>query len=944
VETHPKWSSRILAICLPLSILVVLAAASQLSKHQVWPGPKVNLRQPRLSSVGPLAEPVPPAPDRNVLFDPVLVYSTYLGGPSTTEYQFPDSQSATVVQTDSSGNLYIAGGTNSAGFPVTTGVVETNNSQRIALGFLAKLDPTGQSLLFCTYIDGIEGVSAMAVDPNGDIYLAVATSPDDQAYPPLPIPSGSTPYVSTPKRIGILKLNSTATTVLAATYLGGSGVDDMVAGIALKPGVTGSNLYITGTTGSNDFQTTQSVLQSTLQSNSNAFVTVLNPTLSSAIYSTYLGNTSVVGSYGPHTIAVDTAGDAYVVGSANTGFATTSGALQTSCPDQCGFVAELNPTGSALLHSTYFGNGVTGVDAVAVDASQNAYIEGHTYLSTSIPTMNPVPGFYACSTANGTSGFISEISAAGSLAFSSCVTGSRSTIFLDSSGNISITGLASNGFPLQNPIQASATSGNGGVATYVATVNPTNGSLVFSSFLGDGQGTAISFASGLSGSPVLNDIAIDASGNLYGAGYGYSFPVFNAIQPVASPGDPGSPCISACVVGSSVAILKIAPTNAPAAALEPAALTFSAQALGAQSPAQTVNVINLGSSSLTVSNVTATGDFAVQDGCTATVAGAGGTCALQVTFTPTAVGNRTGSLSIIDTSAGSPHSVQLTGVGGQASVTLSPTTLSFSQADNTTGTSQVTLTNPGTIPLQISSVQVSGAAFSETNNCGISVDAQGICVINVSFSPTATGNATGTLTIADSAAGSPHTVALTGKGLAAGVGLVYAPNLGATFPTAGTVAAGSSTSTTIQVGGAGLAGSVTFSCSGLPQGATCTFNPPSPIQISATTTTQVQVTFSTTARSLLFTPIVLTTGLTLLAFCLSILFFSRISTTTAPRLRWRFVPLFALAICACGGGNGSSPNGGGSTSTGTPAGSHVITITATSGSSSQTLLFNLTVQ
>ena len=145
----------------------------------------------------------------------------------------------------------------------------------------------------------------------------------------------------------------------------------------------------------------------------------------------------------------------------------------------------------------------------------------------------------------------------------------------------------------------------------------------------------------------------------------------------------------------------------------------------------------------------------------------------------------------------------MTGVGGQASVALSPTTLSFSQAVNTTGTSQVTLTNPGTIPLQISSVQVSGAAFSETNNCGISVAAGGSCVINVNFSPTAIGNSTGTLTIADSAAGSPHTVALTAKGLAAGVGLAYAPNLGSTFPTAGTVAAGSSTSTTVQVGGAG---------------------------------------------------------------------------------------------------------------------------------------------
>jgi Abnormal spindle-like microcephaly-assoc'd, ASPM-SPD-2-Hydin/Beta-propeller repeat len=945
VETHPNRNLRILAVCFTTTLLFAAAAAKLLSRNRTGAISEASQRQAGLTVSGlkqRLSKSTRPSSDQNILFDPILVYSTYLGGPSTAEYSFPDAQSATVVQPDASGNLYVAGYTNSPGFPVTTSALVSSNSARNGLGFLAKLDPTGHTLLFSTYINGIT-VSAMAIDPNGDIYLAGGTGVGDASYPALPIPSGSTPYISTPKNIGVLKLNSTATAVVAATYLGGSG-GDRVTGIALKPGTTGSNLYVTGTTQSNDLQTTPApILQATLQGNVNGFVTVLNPALSSAIYSTYLGSTSQLSSSnGPRTIAVDTAGNAYVVGSATAGFPISSGALQTSCPDQCGFVAELNPTGSALIHSTYFGTGGSTANAIAVDASQNAYIEGHSNLSTSIPTMNPVPGFYACSTANGVSDFISEISAAGSVAFSSCVSSANPTIFLDSSGNISITGFAFNGFPLQNPIQSTA-SNSGGEAAYVATINPTNGSLVFSSYLGDGMGTPLGYQGSSGGSPTLNDIAIDASGNLYGAGYGFTFPVFNALQPVASPADPGSQCANPCVLGSSVAILKIAPTNAPAAALEPAALTFSAQALGAQSAAQTVNVINLGSSSLTVSNVTATGDFAVQDGCTATVAAAGGTCALQVTFTPTATGNRTGSLSITDTSAGSPHTVQLTGVGGQASVTLAPTTLSFSQAVNTTGTSQVTLDNSGTLPLQISSVQISGTDFSETNACGISVPAGQSCVINVSFSPTALGNSSGTLTVTDSAAGSPQTVALTGKGVAASLGLAYATPGGSSAPTAATVQAGTGATTLIQVGGAGLAGSVTLSCSGLPQGATCDFNP-STVQMFAGAPTQSLLVIQTTARSLLFMPIVLTTGLTLLALCLSILYFGRTAIVRAPRLRWRLVPLFALAICACGGGNGSSPSGGGSTSTGTPAGSHIITITATSGSSSQTLLFNLTVQ
>jgi hypothetical protein len=261
-------------------------------------------------------------------------------------------------------------------------------------------------------------------------------------------------------------------------------------------------------------------------------------------------------------------------------------------------------------------------------------------------------------------------------------------------------------------------------------------------------------------------------------------------------------------------------------------------------------------------------------------------------------------LTIMDNSAGSLRTVALTGVGGQAAVTLSPTTLSFSQAINTTATSQVTLNNSGTVPLQISTVQVSGATFSETNNCGVSVPAGQSCVIKVNFSPTALGDSTGTLTITDSGAGSPHTVALAGTGVAGGIGLVY-PSTGAS---SATVQAGTSAITTIQVGGAGVGGNVSLSCSGLPQGASCTFNPSSTVQMSPTGPQQVQLEISTTARSQLFGPIVMTTILMVLAICVSILYFRHISTTTTPRLRWRFVPLFALAICACGG-NGSSPNG-----------------------------------
>jgi hypothetical protein len=146
--------------------------------------------------------------------------------------------------------------------------------------------------------------------------------------------------------------------------------------------------------------------------------------------------------------------------------------------------------------------------------------------------------------------------------------------------------------------------------------------------------------------------------------------------------------------------------------------------------------------------------------------------------------------------------------------------------------------------------------------------------------------------------------------------------------------------TLIQVGGAGLSGSVNFNCSGLPQGASCSFSP-STIQMKPTAPSQVQLTISTAGRPLLSAPVGWIVGLLALAILASLIFLKTVPAFGTSRLRWRLVPLFALALCSCGGG---SPSGGSSSSTGTPAGSYSVVITATSGSATQTLNFALTVQ
>ena len=635
-----------------------------------------------------------------------------------------------------------------------------------------------------------------------------------------------------------------------------------------------------------------------------------------------------------HSIAVDTSKNAYVTGFAGPGFPLLGSSVQTSCGSTCVFVAKLNPTGSAISYSTYLGSDAHGT-AIAVDSSQNIFVGG-LVVSGGFNELNPVSTFPSCNAnLNAGENFVSKINASGALAFSTCPGGSGNVaVALDSTGNVYVSGAGFPALPLLHPVQSNSGDGE----PYVVGINPSTSSVVFASFLGGAQpGETDS----------VNDIAVDSTGNIYAAGYGQPnapagtvyppFPVFNALQPGPS-GNATCPVMSGCGAGNDTIFLKIAPTDAPAAGVAPGVLTFPAQQLGTASAAVPVTIFDLGSTALTVSNVAVTGDFSIQESC-ATIAAAGGTCPVQVTFTPTAAGTRTGTLTITDNSAGSPRTVALTGIGGQSAVSIAPTSLSFSQAINTTATSAVTLTNAGAIPLQISTIQSSGATFSESNNCGLSVPAGLSCVINVTFSPTSLGNSTGTVTITDSAAGSPHTIPLSGTGVADGIGLAFPASNSAS---SATISAGSDAFTSVQVGGAGVSGTVTFGCTGLPQGARCAFNP-STVQMNSNATTRVQVTIVTTARSLLFGPIVLMTGLLAFVICVSLLFFSNTSIRPAPRLRWALAPLFALVICACGGGS-DSPSGGGNSSSGTPAGTSVVVITATSGSTSQTLKFTLNVK
>jgi phospholipase C len=191
-------------------------------------------------------------------------------------------------------------------------------------------------------------------------------------------------------------------------------------------------------------------------------------------------------------------------------------------------------------------------------------------------------------------------------------------------------------------------------------------------------------------------------------------------------------------------------------------LVFQPQQVGTTSIAKTVKVTNFGTTPLTVSTVTLTGDFTQTNGCKRPLP-SGMTCKVNVTFTPKVTGLRTGILKVTDNGPNSPQTVNVSGVA--TNLVLSPATLSFrSRVVGTNGQALTsTLMNNGTTALGITSLVASGE-FTQTNNCGSTLSPGGSCRITASFVPTATGTRYGAVTITDSDGASPHVLNLTGLG------------------------------------------------------------------------------------------------------------------------------------------------------------------------------------
>ncbi len=204
---------------------------------------------------------------------------------------------------------------------------------------------------------------------------------------------------------------------------------------------------------------------------------------------------------------------------------------------------------------------------------------------------------------------------------------------------------------------------------------------------------------------------------------------------------------------------------APIATLSPLSLSFTGILVGTSSSPVAITVSNTGTADLTISSLMATGDFSQTNNCS--VVSAGTSCVINVTFSPTAVWSRGGSIVITDNAYNNPQQVAfLVGMGNSgAAASLSTKSLGFGSVKLGTSSTvkTITLTNTGTATLNINSILASGD-FSQTNNCPGALNTAANCTINVTFTPGFTGARTGYITVNDTDPSFLHSVTLNGTG------------------------------------------------------------------------------------------------------------------------------------------------------------------------------------
>jgi len=458
-----------------------------------------------------------------LIIDPVLSYSTYLGGTSDEEEN--------AIAVDSSGNIYIAGSTKSSDFPVSSGVAQPGFGGRGSFGgdtYVIKYDPKGNRIVYATYLGGSadDNAHGIAVDGSGRAYVTGDT--DSKNFPLQQAFQGT--FGGLTYDAFVTRLSADGSALSYSSYLGGTG-NDFGAAVTVD---SSGNAYIAGYTFSTNFPSTNGFQTSFAGRIFDGFLTKVNSAGSAVAYSTYLGGSTYDRA---NSVALDANNNAYVTGftfSTNfptkaalqgtlaAGSCTSPGSSSSNCADA--FVAKIDTTASgaaSLVYSTFLGGGKNDYgNAIAVDATGAVYIAGTTD-STNFPTASPLQaakaGYYDA--------FLAKLNASGSaLVYSTYFGGLEfdeiTALRVDGSGRAFVLGSTESlNLPLSSAFQSAHGGGNsvlvdkivsaptGGISlalitiagdAFVARIEASGSTLGYSSYLG-GSGDELGYGLALEG-------------------------------------------------------------------------------------------------------------------------------------------------------------------------------------------------------------------------------------------------------------------------------------------------------------------------------------------------------------------------------------------------------------------------------------------------------------
>ncbi len=439
-----------------------------------------------------------------LIIDP-LIYSTFLGGSSCDE--------GYTIKINSTGNAFIAGYTESTNFPTIVGSYDVSYNS-ISDAFVTKLNTDGTGLVFSTYLGGSNSdwASSITIDDLSNSYITGATRSSN-----FPSTAGAFDVSyngnGNSSDIFVTKLNSLGTSLTYSTFIGGE-TEDIGTGIVVD---NNGNTFVTGYTGSFEYPKTPNAFDTILNTGGiyntyDAFITKLNSSGSSLLYSTYLGGTNEDRA---SSIVIDNDGNAYIGGyTTSLDFPTTPNAYNMIFNGLVDiFITKIDSYGNSLVYSTYFGApNWDDCSSITIDSANNIYLTGKTN-SNSFPTTSQA---YNTVLSGSYDAYVSKLNSYGTnLIYSTFLGGVSSdngiAIDVDNLGNSYITGYTNSNettFPI-TPGAISMVKKNGTDA-FMSLFNSNGSALVYSTYLGSNSGD------------YGNSIAVNSLGQAYIAGATYA--------------------------------------------------------------------------------------------------------------------------------------------------------------------------------------------------------------------------------------------------------------------------------------------------------------------------------------------------------------------------------------------------------------------------------------